>query len=136
MNAQHIGAEKAIPEIMDNYRSSNMAGDPDQWISNWTEDCIQLPPGGTMRVGKQNLYQGIEAWLEFHTVSEFIMWDLRIEEMGDWALSLVQYSYHLKPKDGSPEYLYQGKALTIYQHQPDGRWKIHRDCFNSNPSDR
>ena len=136
MNSNHSTAGKAIPEILDKYRTSLMAADPDQWISNWTADCIQLPPGGPMVIGRQNLYQNITAWLESHNVSEFKMWDLVIEEMGDRALSLVKYSYHLKPKDGRPDYLFQGKALTIYQHQSDGTWKIHRDCFNSSSPTR
>jgi len=131
MNSNNRTALEAIPEILEKYRLSIMEGDPDQWISNWTEDCIQLPPGGPMRNGRQTLYEGIADWDEAHSVSEFRFWDLEIEEMGRYAFSVVKYSYLLRPEDGSPEYVFQGKALTIYQLQSDGTWKIHRDCFNS-----
>jgi len=131
MNSNNRTALEAIPEILEKYRLSIMEGDPDQWISNWTEDCIQLPPGGPMRNGRQTLYEGVADWDEAHSVSEFRFWDLEIEEMDRYAFSVVKYSYLLRPKDGSPEYVFQGKALTIYQLQSDGTWKIHRDCFNS-----
>ena len=131
MNSNNRTALEAIPEILEKYRLSIMEGDPDQWISNWTEDCIQLPPGGPMRNGRQTLYEGIADWDEAHSVSEFRFWDLEIEEMDRYAFSVVKYSYLLRPEDGSPEYVFQGKALTIYQLQSDGTWKIHRDCFNS-----
>lgn len=132
MTSKDLTAAKAIPKILDKYRASLMAGDPDQWISNWTEDCIQLPPGGPMKIGKQILYESIVSWLNAHNVSDFKIWDLGIEENGNWAFSWLNYSYHLTPKDGNPAYIYKAKALTIYQRQPDGTWKIHRDCFNAN----
>ena len=132
---QQMKATEAIPDILEIYRVSLMAGDPDRWISNWTEDCVQLPPGGPMNIGIKMLYESISAWLSFFNASEFEIWDIKIQDMGDWAYSHLNYSYKLKPKDGSPSYVYEGKALTIYQQQSDGAWKIHRDCFNSNTPD-
>jgi ketosteroid isomerase-like protein len=129
-------AAEAIPEIFEIYGAGLMAGDPDLWITNWTEDCVQMPPGGPMVIGKQMLYESISAWLDAYTVSDFeIIGDVGIQEIGDWAYSRLNYSYHLTPRDGSPPYIYEGKALTIFQRQPDGAWKMHRDCFNSNTPD-
>ena len=129
-------AAQAIPEILKTYGESLLASNPDRWITNWTEDCIQLPPGGPMNIGRQMLYESISAWLSAFTVTDLKMiGDIEIQEMGDWAYSSANYSYMLTPKDGSTPYVYQGKALTIYQRQPDRSWKIHRDCFNSNTPD-
>jgi ketosteroid isomerase-like protein len=86
-----------------------------------------------MRVGKQMLYEEISAWFDAHTVSDFEpIGDMEIQEMGDWAYSRVGGSYKVTPKDGSPPYVFEGKALSIYQRQPDGTWKMHRDCYNWN----
>ncbi len=126
----------AVMEILNSYGDSLMAGDPDRWIANWTEDCVQLPPGGPMNIGKPMLYESISAWLDEYTVTDLQpIGEPEIQDLGDWAYSRVNYSYRLTPKDGRPPYVYQGKALTIYQKQPDGTWKIHRDCFNSNTPD-
>jgi ketosteroid isomerase-like protein len=130
-------AAEAVPEILEIYGASLMEDDPDRWISNWTEDCVQMPPGGPMRIGKQMLYEGISAWLDAYAVADFqIIGDVEIQETGDWAYSRLNYSYKATPPDGSPPYVYEGKALTIYRRQPDGVWKIHRDCFNSNTPDQ
>jgi ketosteroid isomerase-like protein len=135
MTANKTAAE-AVPEILQNYGASLLAGDPGQWVQNWTKDGVQLPPGAPMNVGKQMLYESMSAFLDVYTVSDLEMiGDVEIQEMGDWAYSRLNYAYKLTPKDGSAPYLYQGKALTIYQRQPDGTWKIHRDCFNSNTPD-
>jgi uncharacterized protein (TIGR02246 family) len=128
-------AAEAVPEILQSYAASLVAGDADRWIANWTEDCVQMPPRGTMRIGKQMLYESISAWFDAFAVSDLEMGDLEIQEMGDWAYSRLSYSYKTTPRDGRPAYVYEGKALTIYQRQPDGTWKIHRDCFNSNTPD-
>jgi ketosteroid isomerase-like protein len=109
-----------------------MAGDPDSWISNWTEDCHQLPPGGPMMIGKQMLYESISAWLKAHSVSEFNIIDLAVHEFGDYAYGHGNYSYRLAPKDGRQPYFYQGKFLSVFQRQSNGEWKLHCDCFNAN----
>ena len=128
-------AAQAVPEILGKYANSLLAGDPDQWIQNWEEDCIQMPPGGPMNIGKQMLYESISAWLEEYQVTDLKPEEFQIQETGDWAFSYGNYSYRLTPADGSPPYVYHGKALTIYRRQPDGSWKIKLDCFNSNTPD-
>lgn len=132
-----MGNEKtiteAIHEILEVYGDSLMAGDPDRWITNFSEDCVQMPPGGPMVIDKQMLHESISAWLAAHTISDFkVIGDVEIHKTDDWAYSRLNYSYYLTPKDGSPSYTFEGKDLAIYKRQPDGTWKIHRDCFNSN----
>ncbi len=127
---------EAVSEIMQNYGDSLTAGDPDRWIQNWTEDGVQMPPGGPMNIGRQMIYESMSAWFDAYTVSDLQMiGDMEIQEMGDWAFSRISASYKVTPKDGSPPYVRELKALTIYQRQPDGAWKIHHDCFNSNTPD-
>jgi uncharacterized protein (TIGR02246 family) len=132
MKAESKTAAEAVPEILQTYVTSIVEGDPDRWISNWTEDCVQLPPGGPMVIGREELYESISAWLDAFEASEFELQEPAIEQLGDLAFSWVTYSYKVSPKDGSPGHQFHGKALTVYKRQPDGTWKIHRDCFNSN----
>lgn len=125
-------AAEAVPEILQNYAASLLAGDPERWIENWTEDCVQMPPGGPINVGKQMLLESISAWLDAYAVSDLEqIGEVEIEEAGDWAYARGHYSYRLTPQDGSPSYVFEGKFLSIFQRQTDGTWKMHRDCFNS-----
>jgi uncharacterized protein (TIGR02246 family) len=133
--AKNKTAAEAVPEILQSYGDTLMAGDLDRWIQNWTDDGVQLPPGAPMNVGKQMIYESMSAWFDAYTASDLKMiGDMEIQEMGDWAFSRVSASYKVTPKDGSPPFVNELKALTIYQRQSDGAWKIHRDCFNSNVS--
>lgn len=133
---ENKAAVRAIPEILENYAASLMADDPKRWIENWTEDCVQLPPGGPINIGKQMLYKSISAWMNAYKVSDLEpIGDLEIVEAGDWAYASGQYSYHVTPQDGSPSYVYLGKFLSIFKRLADGSWKMHRDCFNSSTPD-
>ena len=127
---------EAVKKIFELYGESVMAGDPDQWISNWTQDCFQLPPGGPMNVGKQMLYESVSAWLKVHSVSKFKIGNLEVQEFGDYAYAHGLFSYHLTPRDGREPYEYEGKFLSIFRRQSDGEWKLHVDCFNANNPDQ
>ncbi len=126
-------AAEAVPEILQTYVETLMAGDPDRWIQTWTEDGVQMPPGAPMNIGKEMIYESMSAWFEAYSASDFQpIGDMEIQEMGDWAFSRASGTYRVTPKDGSPWFVRELKALTIYQRQANGEWKIHHDCFNAN----
>jgi uncharacterized protein (TIGR02246 family) len=128
--------EEAVKKVFKVYGESVEAGDPDRWISNWTDDCFQLPPGGPMMVGKEMLRESITAWLSANKVADFQILDyMEIQEAEGWAYVVGQFSYNLALPDGSPSYSYMGKFLSIFQQQADGEWKLHCDCFNANRPD-
>jgi uncharacterized protein (TIGR02246 family) len=130
---QNKTAAEAVPEILESYAASIVAGDVDWWISLWTADGVQMPPGGPMRIGKQAIYEGVSPWFDAYTITDPGKLEIvEVQEMGDWAYSISQGSYTATPKDGGPSYVADIKALTIYQRQPDGEWKMHRDCGNWN----
>ena len=53
---------------------------------------------------------------------------------GDLGLTRCTYTLELIPKAGGEtvDAMPDGKALTLYERQTDGTWKIKYDCFNSN----
>ena len=51
---------------------------------------------------------------------------------GNYAWSMGTYQQVFTPKNGAPTTTFNGKFLTVFHRQPDGKWKICRDCFNSN----
>ena len=95
-------AAEAVPEILGIYGASLLAGDADRWISLWTEDGVQMPPRGPMRIGKQAIYEGVSAWCDAYTITDPGKLEIvEIQEMGDWAYSISQGSYTATPKDAA-----------------------------------
>lgn len=86
-----------------------------------------------MIVGKQAIYESQSQWLRERSISDMrVLGEPEVQEFGDWAFAVANYTYKATPKDGSPPYVFEGKVVTILRRQPNGEWKFYRDCFNSN----
>ncbi len=122
-------AKAAISEIWENYSAFVMKGDSKAWLSQLDEDFIQMPPNSPAR-GKAEIAKGIQAGWAKRKVLTF---NINAEEnviAGDLAYS--RGTYDSERVAGGKTSRINGKFLTILKRQPDGSWKIYRDCFNSN----
>jgi uncharacterized protein (TIGR02246 family) len=121
----------SINEIWNRYSSAYNSADIDSWISLWTDNGIQMPPGSPPVRGKEEIRKRNKAVLLRFTFDLSI----RNDEIGagdDWAFARGTYKATLTSKEGGKRTQVDGKYLTIFQRQSDGSWKIHRDIFNSN----
>ena len=122
----------AIEEVLHQYAAAINAGDFDLWLSLWIEDGKQMPPDEPSNIGKDQIRESMTAFFELDAT----MILSSIEEsriIGDFGLTRCLYSIHGVAKSGEAvEVMRDGKALTLYEKQPDGIWKITYDCFNSN----
>ena len=121
----------AIHAIWSSYASSLEAGDIDAWLSLWTEDGVQMPPGEPAMVGMDQIRNRNGTALDLFSVEI----DISVEEVrfvDDWAFSRGTYTATFSPKNGDEPNPVDGKFMTILVRQPEGGWKIHRDIFNSN----
>lgn len=123
----------AIRGILDEYAETARAGDLDRWLSLWAEDGVQMPANAPTRVGKDQIRAGMREAFEsmnvhiaIHDVEDARVW-------GDRGLTRCTYSLALTPKAGGETInaMSEGKALTLYERQADGSWKIFYDCVNS-----
>src|SRR6266496_4701730 len=121
----------AVNAISTRYSSALNAGDLDSWLSLWTDDGIQLPPGEPPVVGKDQIRARNQGLLDKFTVN-LSSTSAEVGVAGDWAFDRGAYTATLTPKGGGRTIPIDGKYLTILKRQPDGSWKIHRDIFNSN----
>ena len=65
---------------------------------------------------------------------DFERFTIHLEEVqvaGDWGYARGTYSLSVTPKAGGETAFDNGKWLKIFKRQPDGSWKIFRNCFNS-----
>ena len=122
----------AIEEVLHQYAAAINTGDFDLWLSLWTEDGKQMPPDGPSNIGKDQIRESMTAFFELDATMVLSS----IEEsriIGDFGLTRCLYSIRGITKSGEAvEVMRDGKALTLYEKQPDGIWKIAYDCFNSN----
>ena len=121
----------AINDIWTEYSASLNAGDLERWLSLWTEDGVQMPPGEPPVVGKDHIRTRNKRVLDQFT------FDLSVnnEEVGvagDLAFARGTYTATLTPEQGGEAVVIDGKYMTILARQTDGSWKIRRDIFNSN----
>ena len=123
----------AIKEVLKTYARSVSDGDFESWISLWADDGTSMPPEAPVCIGKEQIRKTMKA--DFDQLS-MKMEILKIEDArvyGDLGLTRCKYNLQVTPKSGGEtiDAMPDGKALTVYQRQSDGSWKIIYDCYNS-----
>src|SRR2546422_4810248 len=108
----------AVNAISTRYSSTLNAGDLDSWLSLWTDDGIQLPPGEPPVVGKDQIRARNKGVLDKFTVNLSVT-NAEVGVAGDWAFDRGTYTATLTPKGGGRALPIDGKYLTILKRQPD-----------------
>ncbi len=124
----------AIQAIWTAYSTAAAKGDSAAWLLLWDADGIQLRPNAPARP-KAQLDAEVPAQFKARVdASDMVMVinPLEITINGPWAYSRGLYTQNMTNKSTGAKTLVDGKFLTIFKRQPDGSWRIYRDCFNSN----
>ena len=121
----------AVQDIFDTYSTAMNAEDSDLYISLWDENGINMGPNAPAVVGKaaiEKRNRGMNQVLDFE---RFTIHFEEVQVAGDWGYARGTYSLFVTPKAGGETAFDNGKWLKIFKRQPDGSWKIFRNCFNS-----
>ena len=133
MDEKKMSDTNAVKEILKNYAKGCNTGNFDQWMSLWADNGVQMPPNTPARIGKEQIREGMKPTFDqFNLKIEVDIKEAKVH--GDNGLTRCTYTLEITPKAGG-ETIYaepDGKALTIYERQSDGSWKVVYDCFNSN----
>lgn len=135
-NNEEAGKEAdiaAVKEVLNQYAVGINSGDLDLWLSLWAEDGTRMPPNAATQLGREQIAEGVgRAFGAMNMAMTVDIEEARVS--GDLGLTRAAYSFRMTPKAGGEEIIVEpdGKALTLYERQPDGSWKIIFDCFNSN----
>jgi len=124
----------AIKEVLNQYAATVNNGDFDHWMSLWSDNGIQMPPESPPRKGKAEIMDGMKPSFDQMNLEITITSVEEAKVYGDLGLTRCNYTLAVTPKEGGDKInvMPDGKALTLYERQPDGTWKIVYDCFNSN----
>ncbi len=123
----------AIKDMLKQYAKGCNTGDFNFWISLWSDDGVQMPSDTPARIGKEQIREYMKTVFDqFNLKCEIDIVEGKV--YGDLGLTRCTYTLDLTPKAGGETIhaMSDGKALTIYERQSDGSWKIIYDCFNSN----
>ncbi|HET8712619.1 MAG TPA: DUF4440 domain-containing protein [Gemmatimonadales bacterium] len=99
----------------------------------YTETAAFMPPNSGIAEGRA----AIRAWLaSFPPMSDFTLTPIEIDGRGDLAYVRGTYSMTIVGPNGQPAGEDHGKYLEIRRRQPDGKWLISADIFNSDLDDK
>ncbi len=122
----------AVRSIWDTYAETMNNGDLDRWIGLWEEDGIQMPPNTPMRKGMAAILAAMRTDFRDYDMRGF---SISLDEaVGDRELGFSSGTYSYTKTGTSTGHAAEidGKFLTVFRRNPDGSWKILRDCFNAN----
>ena len=122
----------AIKEMLNQHAVCMSGGDFESWISLWSDEGIQMLPYAPMRIGKNQIRRGMKSAFDRMTLDLVINSIEDVKVSGDLGLTVCTYMLKMTPKAGGDtiDAIPDGKALTLYERQPDGSWKISYDCSN------
>ena len=123
----------AVKEVLGQYAVAANDGDLDSWISLWADGGTRMAPNTPPQVGKKAIGEDMEPLFDGFDIDITI----HVEEAtahGDLGLTRSSFTLKMTPRAGGEEMVFEpdGKALTVYERQADGSWKIVYDCFNTN----
>ena len=93
-----------------------------------------MPPDAPARIGKGQIREGMKPVFDQMNLDIAIASIEDAKVYGDLGLTRCGYRLDATPKSGGEtiQVMRDGKALTLYERQSDGSWRIVYDCFNSN----
>ena len=107
------------------------AKDNEGVLSCYADDASWLPPNAPILTGKQAIRTG---WSQLLGSPGFaINWQitkLEVSRSGDLAYALYSYELTRQGPDAKP-ITDRGKDMAVWNKQPDGRWRIVADTYNS-----
>ena len=128
-----VGAfRRAVEEIWEKYSEALTNGDPDLFVAIHAEDVVKMAPGAPAGMGSQAVEKRIRGGLEAMVFEDFSIKLEEVEAFGDLGFARGTYTYTATVRANGQTIKFDGKYLTVFKKQPDGSWKIYRDCFNSN----
>jgi uncharacterized protein (TIGR02246 family) len=115
----------AIVVANEDFVTTFKGGDAAGMASLYTENGQVLPPDGDFVTGKQGIQTFWQAIFDMG-IKEAGLETAEVEGHGDTAVEVGKFT--LKSEGG--QVLDQGKYIVIWKRE-EGRWKLHRDIFNS-----
>jgi ketosteroid isomerase-like protein len=106
--------------------------DPDLWLTTWDSEGVKFMPNIHALVGKDAIAQFVRSRFALFESRKMSISVDAIDIDGDLALARGTYLSEDRLKSGGAPMITDGWFLTTFKYQPDGSWKIYRDCVGPN----
>lgn len=122
---------EAINEVRERERTAFLGGNADSYVALFTDDCVVMPPGGSLIKG----CAALRSWFQgVHDQFSFV--DGEIESLATivvvgYAWELYDARRSLIPRAGGEAVEERYRGMHIYRRQPDGTWRIAQDIWNA-----
>ena len=109
------------------------AANIDSNLAVLTQDVVMMPPGEKMLTGAADVRSWARRAHDQFTF-DFRYTESQVDVAGDWAIERYRGEGTITPKKGGKPIKDRIKGIHIYRRQPDGRWLIAQDVWNSDSS--
>jgi ketosteroid isomerase-like protein len=126
----HAADEQVLRDLNVQWAKTAEAKDLNGVVAFYTEDAFMLPPNRKAAEDKQAIR---DFWSSLLGAEDSIFWEaskVDIARSGDLAYVAGFYRLTLNDPQGNPV-ADDGKFLQVWKKEPDGKWKVVTDCFNS-----
>ncbi len=114
------------------FASAMLKGDvPTAVASSYADDAVVMMSGVPKTTGKDAIQGLFTAMLSEMSLKAMSFHTDEVIVTGDVAIETGGYQITMQAKKG-PEIKDEGKYLSVWKKQPDGRWRIIRDISNTN----
>ena len=122
--------KQAIDSALMRFTSAFVRADTAAAAAEYASDAIVMQPNQKATRGHDQIRQSIAGFFAGAKVSSFTTTTDSVVVVGDYAFENGAYQMTFTPKGGKPVNDV-GKYLTVWQRQPDGKWKMIRDINNT-----
>ena len=123
--------ERAIREIDIEWSKAEAAKDVERCMPFYADDASEFEPGKPMDTGKDAIRKSLAAFFAAPGASlTFQTAKVVVARGGDLAYTYGTNATTMNDAKGKPVND-KGKYVAVYRKQPDGKWKVVADIFNS-----
>lgn len=121
----------ALEQVRDQHVAAILGENVEEELATYTESAVVVPPGHQGAVGTQEIRAWLQGTYDSFTVEqlEIDLADHTVQE--DLAVAHYRYRWSVAPEGEGEPVPDTGQGLWVLERQPDGRWLIAYDIWNS-----
>jgi uncharacterized protein (TIGR02246 family) len=121
--------ERTLRELDAQWSRAAAANDLEATVSYYADDASVLPPNAPTVAGKPAIRT---LWSSMLDPKVSVSWQaVKVEVARSGDLAYLLGAYRVDSKETQGKTLDQGKFVEVWKKQPDGKWKVVADIFNS-----